>query len=472
MAGPDLHWLTVTEASKLLQTRQVSAAEILEDTLEWVKKTDPITRNFAYLAEKEAREEASRADEEIGRGNYRGPLHGIPYTVKALISVAGAPMAWNSKVYANWSPKKDAEVVRRTREAGGVLLGKVHTHEFAWGVTTPPTRNPWDGRSVTGGSSGGSGSSIAAGQGMGSWGTDCGCSVRNPSALNGCAGMRVTQGRVPASGVVPLSLTMDTVGPLARTVRDLGLMLNGVAGYDPNDHFSADAPTMDFTAKLGRDIKGMKLGVPNEYFFDHMEPGVKRLVEDGIGQLAKLGMDVREVKFPHVKYTAGTFIGIVVAESAANHDEWLNERAAELGIDVRNFTEMGNLLLAKDYIRSNQIRTLIRQDFLDAFRDVDVIVTPTVAATAKPPTDHPIFINVQYPDGFSEDVIWAYCRFTMPMSLASTPCCIVPCGFSDDGMPTALQIAAKPYDEATALQVGFAYEQSTDWHTKRPSIGQ
>jgi len=233
MAGRDLHWLTITEASKLLQSRQVSATEILEDTLEWVKKTDPVTRNLAYLAEKEAREEAKRADEEIGRGNYRGPLHGISYTVKALISVAGAPMAWNSKVYADWSPKKDAEVVRRMRNAGGVLLGKVHTHEFAWGVTTPPTRNPWDGRSVTGGSSGGSGSSVAAGQGMASWGTDCGCSVRNPSALNGCAGMRVTQGRVPASGVVPLSLTMDTVGPLARTVRDLGLMLNGVEATTP-----------------------------------------------------------------------------------------------------------------------------------------------------------------------------------------------------------------------------------------------
>ena len=139
MAGQDLHWLTISEASKLLQSRQVSATEILEDTLEWVKKTDPVTRNFAYLAEKEAREEAKRADEEIGRGDYRGPLHGVPYTVKALISVAGAPMAWNSKVYADWSPKKDAEVVRRMRNAGGVLLGKVHTHEFAWGVTTPPT---------------------------------------------------------------------------------------------------------------------------------------------------------------------------------------------------------------------------------------------------------------------------------------------------------------------------------------------
>jgi aspartyl-tRNA(Asn)/glutamyl-tRNA(Gln) amidotransferase subunit A len=470
MSDQELHWLTITQASQLLRNRQISAGEILEQTLEWISKTDPVLHNFAYLAEKEAREEAKRVDQEISRGNYRGPLHGIPYTVKALISVAGAPMAWNSQLYPNWSPKSDAEVVRRMRKAGAVLLGKVHTHEFAWGVTTPPTRNPWDRSSVTGGSSGGSGSSIAAGQGMASWGTDCGCSVRNPSALNGCAGMRVTQGRVPSRGVVPLSLSMDTVGPLARSVRDLGLMLNAVAGYDADDHFSVDAPVPDFTARLGRDVTKMKVGVPTEYFFDHMETGVRNLVEEGIRQLQRLGMEVREIKFPHVKYTAGTFIGIVVAESAANHDEWLNERAAELGIDVRNFTEMGNLLLAKDYVRCNQIRSLIRQDFLDAFRDVDVIVTPTVAATAKPPKDHPIFINVQYPDGYSEDVIWAYCRFTMPMSLASAPCCIVPCGFSD-GMPTAMQVVAKPYDEAVALQVGYAYEQSTDWHRHRPALG-
>ena len=470
MAGRDLHWLTITEASKLLQSRQVSATEILEDTLKWVKKTDPVTRNFAYLAEKEAREEAKRADEEIGRGNYRGPLHGIPYTVKALISVAGAPMAWNSKVYADWSPKKDAEVVRRMRNAGGVLLGKVHTHEFAWGVTTPPTRNPWDGRSVTGGSSGGSGSSVAAGQGIASWGTDCGCSVRNPSALNGCAGMRVTQGRVPASGVVPLSLTMDTVGPLARTVRDLGLMLNGVAGYDSNDHFSVDVPTMDFTAKLGRDVKGMKLGVPKEYFFDHMEPTVKRLIEDGVGQLEKLGMEVREVKFPHVKYTGDLHRhrrGRVSRQSR----RMAEQRAAELGIDVRNFTELGNLLLAKDYIRSNQIRTLIRQDFLDAFHDVDVIVTPTVAATAKKPNDDPIFINVQYPDGFSEDVISGVLQIYDADEPGEHSMLHRPLRLQRRRDANRVADCCETVRRGDRPRCGFAYEQSTDWHRKRPSIG-
>lgn len=471
MAGQDLHWLTISEASTRLAKREVSATEILEDTLAWIEKTDPKTHNFAYLAVDRAREDARRADQELARGDYRGPLHGIPYTVKGLISVADVPMSWNSQLYSDWKPREDAEVVRRMHQAGGVFLGKVHTHEFAWGVTTPPTRNPWDTTTVTGGSSGGSGSSIAAGQGMASWGTDCGCSVRNPAALNGCAGMRVTQGRVSAHGIAPLSLSMDTVGPLARGVRDLALMLNAVAGYDPKDHFSADAAVPDFTAKLGKDVRGMKVGVPHEYFFDHMEEGVRKAVEAAIAKLRELGMEIREIRLPHAKYSGGAFIGIVVPESAANLDHWLAERAADIGIDVRNFTELGNLLLAKDYVRANQIRTLIRQDFLQCFREVDVIVTPTVAATAKAPKDHPIFIKVEYADGFSEDVIWAYCRFTMPMSLASAPCCIVPCGFSSDGLPTAIQIAAKPFDEATALQVGHAYEQATDWHRRRPPLG-
>ena len=267
-------------------------------------------------------------------------------------------------------------------------------------------------------------------------------------------------------------MTMDTIGPLARSAEDLAVVLNFMAGHDPADPTSSTAPVPDYTQKLGQDVAGMRIGVPSTFFFEHLEDGVKRNVEAAIQELAKLGMDVREVELPRVKYAGGAFFNAVLAESAAALDEYTYNRAADFGLDVRNFVEIGNLLLAKDYVRAQQIRTLVTQDFEKAFAydGVDVLIVPTIAATAKAMPDFPnASITLEYPDGYAEDVVWAYCRYTIPISMSGCPSLVVPVGFSEDGMPSGMQIVARHFDEQTAFQVGHAYQQVTDWHKRRPT---
>ncbi len=466
MAG-ELHWLGVAEAAKGLREGAFSSVELVTDTLDWIAKTGGVTSAYVTLDAEGALTQARAADAALAAGTDLGPLQGTTYSVKDVIAVGGLPMKCNSEIAADFTPDADSTVVARMRAAGAVCLGKVATHEFSWGVTSPPSRNPWDGAAVTGGSSGGSGAAVAAGQGQTSIGADCGCSVRNPAGLNGVCGMRVTHGRVPTTGSVPLSMTMDTIGPLARSVTDTALMLNVLAGHDLADPTSSSAPVPDFTARIGRDVKGMRVGVPSEYFFEHIEPGIRDAVTAAITVLGDLGADIVEVPMPHAAYAGGAFL-FVIAESAALLDDYTHERAGEFGIDVRNFAELGSLLLAKDYCKAQQLRTLVRTDFERAFADVDVLVTPTTAATAKPPVDHPIFINVDYPDGHAEDVLWAYCRYTIPVSMAGCPALVVPCGLAD-GLPVSMQIIAPAFDEATAFQVGHAYEQATSWASMRPS---
>lgn len=469
MATDELHWLGIAEAGRLLRKGDLSPVEIAEDTLSWIDRTAGVTRSYVTLTAERALEEARAAEKSFQSGEDRGPMQGITYSVKDVIAVGGAPMKCNADLTKDFVPTEDSNVVKRLTAGGGVCLGKVQTHGFSWGVTSPPTRNPWDGQGATGGSSGGSGASVAAGQCQGSAGADCGCSVRNPAALNGVCGMRVTAGRVGTSGSVPLSMTMDTIGPLARSVEDTALMLGVMAGWDPADPTSSTAPVPDFAAKIGQSVEGLVAGVPTNFFFDHIETGVKRRVEEAIETLKSLGMEIREIELPHAHYSGGAFTSFVVAESAALLDEYVHWRADELGIDVRAFVELGNLLLAKDYCRGQQIRAIIGEDFGRAFEQVDVIITPTVAATSKPSADHPIMINVEYPDGYEEDILWAYCRYTVPVSMAGCPAMIVPCGPSDDGLPTSIQIVAPAFDEQTAFQVGHAYEQATEWHTQRPT---
>jgi aspartyl-tRNA(Asn)/glutamyl-tRNA(Gln) amidotransferase subunit A len=294
--------------------------------------------------------------------------------------------------------------------------------------------------------------------------------VRNPAALNGITGVRVTQGRVSTFGVVPLSWSIDTVGPLTRSVRDAALMLNVVAGWDPKDPGSSSAPVPDFTADLGKDVKGMKLGIPRSHFFEHLHPDVKEAIEQAITTLSGLGMEAREINIPTARHAGNAFMGIIVPESAAYHQKWLHHAAAEYGIDVRLFVELGELMLAKDYLAAQKVRTLIREDFGRALGEVDVLLTPTVAAPAAKRHGHPIFVQVHHPDGYSEDVFWAYCRLTMPISMAGVPTLAIPCGFSQDGLPLGLQLTGRAFDEQTVFRVAYAYQQATDWHRRRPPL--
>jgi aspartyl-tRNA(Asn)/glutamyl-tRNA(Gln) amidotransferase subunit A len=470
MANESLHYLGVAEAAELIQKKALSPVELTEAILARIESVEPRVRAFVTVLAEQARQDAKTAEAEIQSGTYRGPLHGVPIAVKDIIYSKGVATKAGSKQMEDFVPQEDATALARLRQAGAILVGKVVTHEFAYGVTSPPTNNPWNLDTVPGGSSGGSGAAVAAGEIPGALGTDTGCSVRNPAALNGITGVRVTQGRVSTFGVVPLSWSIDTVGPLTRSVRDAALMLNVVAGWDPKDPGSSSAPVPDFTADLGKDVKGMKLGIPRSHFFEHLHPDVKEAIEQAITTLSGLGMEAREINIPTARHAGNAFMGIIVPESAAYHQKWLHHAAAEYGIDVRLFVELGELMLAKDYLAAQKVRTLIREDFGRALGEVDVLLTPTVAAPAAKRHGHPIFVQVHHPDGYSEDVFWAYCRLTMPISMAGVPTLAIPCGFSQDGLPLGLQLTGRAFDEQTVFRVAYAYQQATDWHRRRPPL--
>jgi aspartyl-tRNA(Asn)/glutamyl-tRNA(Gln) amidotransferase subunit A len=465
----DAQWLTVREAGQLIRGGDLSPVELTTATLDWIEKTQDVTKAFVCVMADEALEAAETAERELREGIDRGPFHGITYSVKDLIAVKGVEMEVNSKLTAGFIPSEDATVIKKMREAGAVCLGKVATHEFAWGCVSPPAKNPWDGASVPGGSSGGSGAAVAGGQGAASIGTDCACSVRNPAALNGVSGIRPTHGRVSTTGVVPVSLGMDTVGPLCRTVEDTAIMLSIMSGHDPADRSTSSAPVPEWASDITQSIEGLTVGVPTNFFFDHMEPGVQAAVEGAVATFQDLGLKIREIEIPHAHWAGDAFFVMCLVETAVLHDDWLHTRASEFGLDLRAAAELGNLLLAKDYVRAQQIRSIIIREWEQAFENSDLVIVPASAATSKTLRDHPRYVDVEYPDGYVEDILFAYTRPMTPISLAGVPSLVVPCGFSSDGLPVGMQIVAPAFDEGTAFRAGHAYQQATDWHVRRPT---
>jgi aspartyl-tRNA(Asn)/glutamyl-tRNA(Gln) amidotransferase subunit A len=466
----ELNWLGLADSARLIRAKEVSAVEILEATLTWISRTDRMTHAFVALDADNALEAARAADQALRTGDDLGALHGLTFTVKDVIAVEGLPMRCGSEARRDFVPREDAFAVARVRQAGGVFLGKVATSEFSWGAACPPALNPWDGTSVPGGSSGGSGAALAAGQCAASIGADCGCSVRMPAALNGVSGLRPSYGRVSTKGAVPLSMSMDTIGPMARSAEDVALLLTVMAGHDASDPTSAQRPSEDFTALLNVDVAGMRLGVPSDHFFDHLEHDVRIAVEQAISTLETCGMDIREVHLPHAGESRTVFNAMVLPEAAALLDNFADARAAELGVDVGTLIELGNLLLAKDYCRASQLRRLIRADFDAVFEQVDVMITPATAATARVSSPGCAFSPIEYEDGFSEDRDGAYCRFSMPVSIAGCPGLVVPCGSARSGLPIGMQIVAPAYADARALQVGHAFQRVSDWHRRRPEF--
>jgi aspartyl-tRNA(Asn)/glutamyl-tRNA(Gln) amidotransferase subunit A len=465
----DLQWLTVKEAGKRLRDGDLTSVELTQAVLDHIDATGDVTKAYVTVTGERAMAEAEKADADLAAGQDRGPFQGIPYCVKDLVAVKGAPMTVGSKLTNGFEPEFDAAIIERLNDAGAVCVGKTVTHEFAWGSTSPPTRNPWDGKSVTGGSSGGTGAAVGGGQALAGLGTDCCCSIRNPSALNGITGIRPSYGLVPLQGVVPVSLGMDTIGPMCRTVEDTALMLDVVAGYLDGDPSSIDVPVPSYAGAIGRDVAGLRVGVPKNFFFDKLEAGVEKSIREAIAHLESLGMELVEVELPHIHMAADAFFAIVVAETAALHNDWLYHRADDMGGDVRVWAELGNFLLAKDYVRGQQVRHLIIEDWKKVFEQVDVVVTPSTTATAKVPKDHPVYIEVEYPDGEKEDVLFAYGRCLMTVSVAGLPAVVVPSGLSyEDNLPVGLQIVAPPFDEATAFAVAHAYETSATPITTRP----
>lgn len=467
-----LHWLTVGEAASQISDGSLSPTEYVGAICDRIESVESEVQNFEFLAADDAMAAAREIEREIEAGLYRGPLHGIPFTAKDLIEVDGVPMTGGSDALTDYTSATTATVVERLRKAGAIFLGKVVAHEFAIGVTSPPARNPWNTEAVPGGSSGGSASAVAAGQAPLSIGTDTGASVRNPAALNGTVGIRPTQGRVPLTGVVPMSMTFDTAGPLARSTEGAAHMLGAMAGYDDADPASATAPVPDFTAGPGDSLEGLTVGVPENYFFTHIEPDVEQAVRDAVDRLVDLGMDRVYISMPDVGQTVSIWNNIVPPENAALFEDFLHTDREAVGDSVEQHVMLGTQVLAKDYARANQMRTVVQQNFAQAFEAADVLVTPTTAATAKVPEsrEEPITIEVEYDDGYSEDIAWAYSRYTLPVSLAGVPATVVPCGFDSDDLPIGMQIVTPAFEEAMSLQVAHAYEQATDWSERTPPL--
>ena len=394
----------------------------------------------------------------------RGPLHGIPVVLKDLIATAGVPTRAGSRVLEDWLPDRDATVASRLEGAGAVLLGKVTTHEFAFDVYTPPTRNPWDLERIAGGSSGGSAAALAAGLCLGAIGTDTGGSVRIPASLCGVCGLKPTYGRVSRAGVIPFSWSLDHVGPMATTARDLALLLEPIAGFDPADPSTSKAPVPRYSELLERPFAGLRLGIPDSYFSEHVEAETLAAVETAVETLRGLGAELRPVSLPRIGLAGIAGDAISFSEVALYHRRWLRERAPEYEPATLANLRLAGLFLATDYIQAHRVRRLITQELVAALEHVDAIVTPTTPVAAIRPSEQ----SVRFADGYEESALYAYCRLTYPANVSGLPALALPCGFSSAGLPLGLQLIGRPFDEATLLAIGETYQGATDWHRRTP----
>jgi aspartyl-tRNA(Asn)/glutamyl-tRNA(Gln) amidotransferase subunit A len=458
--------LTIAEASEKIRAKELSPVELTESVLSRIAAVEDKITAFATVTADVARAAAATAEAEIAAGGYRGPLHGIPVGIKDLYETAGIPTTSSSAVRADYLPAQDSAVVEMLTAAGTVMVGKTHTHEFAYGAVTPTTRNPWDLERIPGGSSGGSGAAVAAGECMVGMGSDTGGSIRIPASVCGTVGLKPTYGRVSRRGVASLSWSLDHVGPLTRTVRDAAFVMNAIAGYDRSDPACVDVPVPDYTDGLDAGVAGLTVGVPTNYFTERVDPEVSAAVTAAVGVLDDLGAQIREVAVPMTEYILPTEWGVLLPEASSYHQQMLREKADLYTSDVRLYLEVGELVLATDYIKALRARTLLQQAWRGLFDDIDVLVAPTLAAPAVN-ADDPV---LHWPDGTTEAATDSYVRFSAPANVTGLPSLSVPCGFTEGGLPIGMQIMGKPFAEATLLTVGQAYESATAWLDRRPAL--
>jgi aspartyl-tRNA(Asn)/glutamyl-tRNA(Gln) amidotransferase subunit A len=485
MTGAELPALNLADLQTLLRRREVSPGEVLDALRARIAQIDPKIGAYLSVDLDAAVQEAATADVDL-------PLGGVPIAIKDIISVAGQPCTCASKMLANYRATYDATVIRKLRAAGAIPFGKMNMDEFAMGSSTEnssvkPTRNPWDLSRVPGGSSGGSAAAVAADAAFAALGTDTGGSIRQPAALAGVVGLKPTYGRVSRFGVVAFASSLDQVGPLTRTVRDSALLMNALAGHDPQDTTCLDQPVPDYTAALGHDLHGIRLGLPREYMREGIDPQVKAAVNVAVKQLQTLGVEIVDVSLPHTDYAIAAYYIIATAEASANlarfdgvrygHraenpkdllDHYCRTRAEGFGAEVKRRIILGTYVLSSGYydayyLRAQKVRELIRQDFAKVFEKVDGLVSPTSPVPAFKLGER------------TADPLQMYLAdiFTNAANLAGICGISVPCGFAKaEGiqLPIGMQLLGKAFDEARVLQIAHAYEQSTSWHKVRPSL--
>jgi aspartyl-tRNA(Asn)/glutamyl-tRNA(Gln) amidotransferase subunit A len=482
--------LSIDEARDLLRRRQISSVELTQAMLDQIIALDNEVKAYLTLTPEMALEQAADADRRWAEApaDEQPPLLGIPLAIKDVICVEGVPATCGSRILENYLPPFSATAVQNLRRAGGVILGKTNTDEFAMGSSTEnsaffPTHNPWDLSRVPGGSSGGSAAAVAARMAFGALGSDTGGSVRQPAALCGVVGLKPTYGRVSRWGLVAFASSLDQIGCLTRTVADAAVMLVAVAGYDPRDSTSVDVPVPSYAAALTGDVRGLRIGVPREYFIKGMQPEVESAVRAAISTLAGMGAEIVNVSLPHTDHALPVYYLIAPAEASANlarydgiryglsvegtdlWDSYRETRGQGFGSEVKRRIMLGTYALSAGYydayyLKASQVRTLIRRDFDRALANCDVLIAPTTPSSAfriGEKVDDPLQMYLQ-------DV------FTLALSLAGLPGISVPCGFDAGGLPIGLQIMGSAFDEATLLRVAHAYEQATEWHTRRPDL--
>ena len=457
---------TIVEAGAALRDGRISSVSLTQELITRAKATQDTIAAFIAITEVSALAAAQAADTELRQGIDRGPLHGIPLGIKDIIATNDAPTTANSRVLdPAWGDRADATVVRKLREGGAIVLGKLGLHEFAIGWPDPSTgfripKNPWDMARTPGGSSSGTGAAIAAGLIMGGLGTDTGGSIRGPAAHCGISGLKPTFGRVSKEGCVPLGYNLDNIGPMARTARDCALLLQVLAGFDPLDPCTVREPVPDMLAGLDGSAAGVRIGVNRAYFFDEPELNaeVRQAVLDAIDRLAAAGASVIDVPFPHGAVACEAQRVIMFSEAYAYHERDLQERSDKYGKYTRQQIQQGAFFTAADYVQAQRVRSLIKEDAQRALADVDVLITPTMLTFA------PTFA------GYDPDALRRLPTFTGIWNLTGLPALSVCCGFSEIGMPMGMQIVGRPFDEATVLRVGDAYQQLTDWHTRTPEL--
>jgi aspartyl-tRNA(Asn)/glutamyl-tRNA(Gln) amidotransferase subunit A len=454
----------------MLQRRHISSRELTDACLARIEELNPKLNSFITVAANSARDDAARADSEIKAGNYRGPLHGIPISIKDVFATKNLRTTAGSKVLADWVPTFDAEPVARLRAAGAIILGKNHMHEFAYGVSSDnphygPARDPWDPTRIPGGSSGGSAIAVATSQGFASLASDTGGSIRIPSAICGTVGIKPTYGRVSKRGAIPLSWTLDHVGPITKCVEDAAILLNVLAGHDPQDPTSSTAGVPDYRSKLKMGVRGMKLGVPREYFFDHVDDEIASSIKRAIQDFKRLGAEVVEVSIGNLEPCSAAEAHITLVEALCYHEKYLEKQADAYGEGVRTDLEAGYYLLGTDYVKSQQYRSLLRSNFAHAFESVDAIVSPTLPAF--PPKVGEVWVQS---GDLREHIIDAFLRFAIPYDLSGLPAVTVRCGFSKDDLPIGLQLAGPAFAESRLLAIAAAYEQGTYWHRRVPAV--
>lgn len=460
--------LTITRLAPLIRRRTLSPVELTRAVLARIDRLEPGLNSFITVTSDLALAQAKRAEKEIVRGAYRGVLHGIPFCLKDLFYTRGVRTTAGSRILRNFIPAENAVAVDRLFAAGIILLGKTNLHEFAYGATNVnphfgPVHNPWARDRMSGGSSGGSAAAVAAGLAIASLGTDTGGSIRIPAAACGCVGIKPTHGRVPLCGVIPLAPSLDHIGPICRCVEDVALVLEAIAGADACDPASSGRVGERFTQDLKKGLRGLRLGVPRQYFFDRLQRDVRRNVTAAIATLEHNGAEVREVNLKWMSETARLAGEITVAEALVYHWKWVQQRSAEYGPDVRVRLKEGMDESALAYLQAQEMRRVYAKEFDNVLRSVDVLAAPTLPVAAPRIEESEVVVGRS-----RENVRVALLRLTRPGNLTGLPAITVPCGLTSDGLPTGLQLIGRRFDEKTVLRAAYAYELATSWHEMFP----